>query len=98
MSKFAIGLTTLVIYATSLSLHPLITTAQAATSSNKHVKKHRTKLQESPAIRDSWSAGQAWSVAPASSGVCPGMGRSFDCKIWPPPFADDPDRKIPGRR
>jgi hypothetical protein len=28
-----------------------------------------------------------------SGDVCPGIGRSFDCKIWPPPFEDDPDRK-----
>jgi hypothetical protein len=28
-----------------------------------------------------------------SEPVCPGLGRSFDCKIWPPPYADDPDRK-----
>ena len=28
-----------------------------------------------------------------SSWVCPGIGRSFDCKIWPPPYADDPDRR-----
>jgi len=24
--------------------------------------------------------------------VCPGIARSFDCKIWPPPAYDDPDR------
>lgn len=35
-------------------------------------------------------------VAPYSQSgwVCPGIGRSFDCKIWPPPFEDDPDRKV----
>jgi hypothetical protein len=26
--------------------------------------------------------------------ICPGIGRSFECKIWPPPFEDDPDRKV----
>jgi hypothetical protein len=24
------------------------------------------------------------------------MARSFDCKIWPPPFDEDPDRKVSG--
>jgi hypothetical protein len=27
------------------------------------------------------------------SAVCPGSARSFDCKIWPPPAYDDPDRR-----
>jgi hypothetical protein len=25
-------------------------------------------------------------------GVCPGIARGVDCKIWPPPVYDDPDR------
>src|SRR4029077_712982 len=25
--------------------------------------------------------------------VCPGIARSIDCKVWPPPFDEDPDRK-----
>ena len=27
------------------------------------------------------------------SAVCPGGARSFDCKVWPPPAYDDPDRR-----
>jgi len=29
-----------------------------------------------------------------TTGSCPGMGRSLDCKVWPPPFDEDHDRKI----
>jgi hypothetical protein len=28
--------------------------------------------------------------------VCPGIARSIDCTIWPPPFDEDPDRKRGG--
>jgi hypothetical protein len=87
MSNFAIRLLTLAVYATALPAIPMITLAQAETSSSKHIKKLKT-IQRSPGIRDPWSAGE----------VCPGMARSFECKgPWPPPFKDDPDRKVPGR-
>jgi hypothetical protein len=94
MSKFAIGLLTLGMYATALAVVPMVTPAEAATSS-KH-KKHQRTTQRRPAIRDSWAAGQARPVIRPSGQVCPGLARSFDCKIWPPPFEDDPDRKVSG--
>lgn len=28
--------------------------------------------------------------------VCPGIARSIDCSIWPPPIDEDPDRKRGG--
>jgi len=28
--------------------------------------------------------------------VCPGIARSIDCRIWPPPIDEDPDRKRGG--
>jgi hypothetical protein len=91
MSKFAIRLLTLSMCATALVVVPMVTPAEAATSSSKHIKKHRKNIH--------WSAGQAWPVTGPSSQageVCPGIARSIDCKIWPPPIEDDPDRKRSG--
>jgi hypothetical protein len=74
---------------------PSVTPAQAETGRNHmHIKKHTRHWGHH------YSA--AWPVGPerpdvrsysASEPVCPAIGKSFDCKIWPPPFADDPDRK-----
>ena len=99
MSKFAIRLLTLVMYATSLPVISMITPAKAETISSKHMKKHRKNIQRSPGFSDPRSAGQAWPVTRPSSpagDVCPGIARSFECKIWPPPMYDDPDRKHSG--
>ena len=99
MSKFAIRLFTLAIYTTALVVVPMVIPAKAETSSTKHIKKHK-RIYRSPGYSDPWSAGQAWPVTrpySRSGEVCPGMGRSFDCKIWPPPFDEDPDRKVSGR-
>ena len=96
MSKFAIRLTTLLICATSLSLNSLVASAHAETSSSKYIKKHKKVAHHRAGFRQSWSAGPAWPVVPSGE-VCPGLGRSFDCKIWPPPFSEDPDRRNPGR-
>src|SRR5882724_2780633 len=95
MSKFAIRLLTLAMYATALVVVPMVTPAKAETSSSKHIKKH--KKQRSPGFRDPWSADQAWPVTRPSGqggGVCPGNARSFECGTWPPPMYDDPDRKV----
>jgi hypothetical protein len=97
MSKFAIRLLTLAMYGTALVVVPMVTPAKAETSSSKHIKKH--KKQRSPGFRDPWSAGQAGPVTRPSSqaiDVCPGNARSFECKTWPPPMYDDPDRKVSG--
>ena len=95
MSRFAIRLLTLAVCATALALVPIVTPAKAETSSSKHHQK-----QKRAGFSHRWSAGQPWPVArptiPAGE-VCPGMGRSFDCRVWPPPFDEDPDRKISGR-
>jgi hypothetical protein len=104
MSKFAIRLLTLAMYATALALVPMGTPAKAETSGSKHLKKHKRqnshKRQRSLGFGHPRSAGQPWPVTrPASQtgAVCPGIGRSFDCRVWPPPFDDDPDRKVSGR-
>ncbi len=94
MSRFAIRLLMLAISATALVLVPTVTPAKAETSS-RHFKKH--KKQRSPGFIVRRPAGQAWPVSrPPSqpSPVCPGSGRSFDCRVWPPPYDEDPDRKF----
>jgi hypothetical protein len=99
MSKFATGLLTLAMYATALVVVPMVTPAKAETSSSKHIKKHRKKIQRSPGFSDPWSAGQAWPVPRPSSqagGGCRGIARSFECGSWPPPMEDDPDRRLSG--
>jgi hypothetical protein len=97
MSRIAIQLLTLATYATALVVVPVVTPAEAATSSSNHLKKH--KSQKSSAFSGPWPGGQAWPVSRPSSrvgGVCPGNARGIDCRVWPPPIEDDPDRKISG--
>ena len=90
MSQFVIRLSALTICATALMAIPTVTPAEAG-GKHMHASKHARHWRQ----RD----GVAWPAAPApatrsySGDVCPGIGRSFDCKIWPPPYADDPDRK-----
>ena len=100
MGKFAIRLLSLAMYATSLPVIPMITPAQAETSSTKHIKKqHRRNFQRSPGFSDPRSADQAWTVTGPSSQagpVCPGLSRGIDCRIFPPPIDEDPDRKRAG--
>src|SRR5207248_6447440 len=101
MSKFAIRLLTLAMYATSLVLVvPAVTSAKAETSSSGHTKKHRKTIQKRRGFSDpSWSVGQAQSfAAPYSQAgpVCSGLSRGIDCRVWPPPSDDDPDRKRAG--
>jgi hypothetical protein len=86
MSKFAIALLTLATYAASLPVIAMITPAKAAT------KKHWPP-------REPWYVGQAQAFVPPYSQagpICPGIARSFDCKVWPPPIDEDPDRKRGG--
>jgi hypothetical protein len=95
MSKFAIRLLIQTICATALVVVPTVTSAEAEKSSSRHMKKH--KKQKSPGFGASWSARQAWPVTRSSSqagAVCPGIARGFECKTWPPPMEDDPDRKV----
>ena len=98
MSKFAIRLLTLAMYATALVVVPLATPAEAETSSGRHTKKHKKQIHWSPGVSDPRSAGRAWPVTRPSSqaDVCPGNARGIDCKTWPPPMYDDPDRRNGG--
>ena len=81
MSKPAIRLLTLAIFVTSMVMAPTVELAKAGSKTHK-------MIQRSLGVRYSY-AGQAWPSGP----VCPGLGRSFDCKLWPPPFDQDPDRR-----
>jgi hypothetical protein len=86
MRRFAIRLLTLTMYATASATGPIFAPAEAASG-----KKHRH--QQSIGVSNHWYVGQAWSARP-SGPVCSGLGRSFDCREWPPPFDEDPDRKV----
>ena len=50
MSKFAIRLLTLTMYATALVAAPMVTPARAAADSSKEIKKHKKKIHRSPGI------------------------------------------------
>jgi hypothetical protein len=96
MSKFAIRILTLATFAAAQAVVPVITPAEAAHSGKVFKKRiaHR-----SPRSSYGWSAGQAWPAARSYSPAgpaCPGLARSFDCKVWPPPIDEDPDRRVSG--
>lgn len=95
MNRLAIRLSMLTVCATALAVVPVVAAAKAGTARKQvHTRMHKRH----------WTQyyGAALPVAPPqpvvgayrpTEPVCPAIGRSFDCKIWPPPFADDPDRK-----
>ena len=94
-SKFAIRLSMLTICATALMLVPSVTPVEAKAQKTGTVRTHRHLARHHRQWRP--QMGDGWQAQPAprsySGEVCPGIARSFDCKIWPPPFEDDPDRK-----
>jgi hypothetical protein len=80
------------VYATMVMTVPLVTATDSGAAS--HVGKHHKPTN--PQFRNSWAAETIRPVAPSSyrgGEVCPGNGRSFECKIWPPPMSEDPDRR-----
>ena len=98
MRRLAIRVLTLAVGAAAVAVVPAI--APAAAKAGRHV--HHMQMK-----RHGWHRAypyrEVWVVPPAqpmvrsygqSDWVCPGIGRSFECKIWPPPFEDDPDRKV----
>ena len=68
-------------------------TVPAFEASSGHIQKRHAR--QSYGFRNSWGAGEERSAQSYTLGgaVCPGNARSFDCKIWPPPAYDDPDRR-----
>jgi hypothetical protein len=110
MPRSAIRLLTLAICATAVVMVPMVTAAEGEASS-RHFRKHHDRhgLNDSPGhslkhsvrrspFTHSWASQPIRPVAQPSYGgdVCPGSGRSFECKVWPPPFDQDPDRKVSG--
>ena len=99
MSKSTIRLLT-AICATALMVVSTVTAASAGTSSRQQFKKHHKLYRAYNSYRGyGRPADQAWSAPGPSSpsgDVCPGIARSFECKIWPPPIDQDPDRKMSG--
>jgi hypothetical protein len=84
---------TLVVCAISVVVVPVVTAAEGEASS-RHIKKHHQRM--SPGWAESWAAREVRTTHGPygfAGSVCPGNARSFDCKIWPPPFEDDADRK-----
>ncbi len=79
-----------------------LATATGGEAKTRHLQKHhhqRTNLGSNNSLRRSWAAGEVRPVSPAWNGVgevCPGLARGIDCKIFPPPIYDDPDRKQSG--
>jgi len=64
-------------------------TVPAFEASSGHIQKRHARQSHG------FSAGEERATAPLYTlgAVCPGSARSFDCKIWPPPAYDDPDRR-----
>jgi hypothetical protein len=96
MRTSAIPLLTVTIYVTAVAI-PLVTATDARADS-QHARKHhqRTNLGMNNSWRRASAAGEVRPVAPSWSGggeVCAGNARGIDCKIWPPPIDEDPDRK-----
>jgi hypothetical protein len=93
MSKLAIRVSMLTVCATALVAVPTVTPAKAE-AGGKHVHFNKHKRHWRHHVNGGWQVRPVIGAYRQDDGpVCPGIGRSFDCKIWPPPYADDPDRK-----
>ena len=96
--RHAIRLVTMAVCAVAV---PVIAASESDASGGgreRQVRKHhqRPHLGWNNSLRRSWAADEIRPVAPSWSGggeVCAGNARGIDCKIWPPPIGDDPDRK-----
>ena len=91
MRKSPIQTLTVVISVTALAgtttISPAFSGTSPKTSHSKHLRRHQVVHRHH---------GSPWFAAPPQNSpgdVCPNIGRSFDCKIWPPPMDQDPDRK-----
>ena len=60
MSKSAVGLLTLALYATALVVAPMVTPAKAATNGSGETGKNKKKVQKSLGVGDSRSSNPAW--------------------------------------
>ena len=92
-----LALSALIMSAAAVVL-PSSAAAEAKTASghkhHMHMAKHQHWRHHASGVWYGYPAApMAGSYRQSGGDVCPGIGRSFDCKIWPPPFEDDPDRK-----
>ena len=95
MRPSAIRLLTLAICASTVALIPAVP-ASAGDAGTRHVRKHHQhrslgRNDTRPAKR---SVHMGAPYAPAGE-ACKGIARGIDCSTWPPPFDEDPDRKVP---
>jgi hypothetical protein len=95
MRPTAIRLLTLAICATAAVVIPTVTADQAEASS-RHVRKYHKRIN--PGWSDRFAPREIRPVAPRYSPgpACPGNARGIDCKVWPPPIDEDPDRRQSG--
>ena len=90
MRRYAIRLPTLATCAVMVVV-PMVTATGAASS--RHIRHHHK--QTNLRLNNAWASEEFRPVVSARNwrgDACPGSARSFDCKIWPPPIDDDPDR------
>src|SRR5579871_3053142 len=95
MRRYAIRLLTLALCAAVVAAVPVIG-ASPSEAGSRHVRKpHRpARLGWNDSVAPvQRAAPQQWN---GPGEVCPGNARAIDCKIWPPPIYDDPDRKQSG--
>ena len=92
MSKTATRLRTIRLWTVFACTTALVAAAANSPVDAAHHRKHPRKVTH----RISAPFLQVRPAARPGGNVCPGSGRSFECKIWPPPFDDDPDRKMSG--
>jgi hypothetical protein len=75
-----------------------IVATTSAEASSRHIRKHHQ--QSHLRVNNAWASEEVRPIAPARSWgggeVCPGNARAIDCRIWPPPIYDDPDRRQSG--
>jgi hypothetical protein len=96
MDKSAIRLFALGIGASALAVVSTVVPAEARTGHGHHIKQHARMSRGLDGLRPAERSWSGASPVHRSGEVCPGIARSFDCKIWPPPIDEDPDRKISG--
>ena len=87
MSK-AFYFLTLAACATALVVAPVVSSAKVKSTHHKKIRHH--------GFAPAFHPRPVFPAAAPNGDVCPGNARSFDCKIWPPPFDQDPDRKQGG--
>jgi len=82
---------TLAICGTAMLAEPVLAATQSEANSRQARPHHDRTIHR---LRNAFASQEFRPAAPGRnrSEVCP-SGRSFDCKIWPPPFDVDPDRK-----